>query len=927
MNKRLFSGEDSPSASDFDFDTTLERNISQIIDVLDSGENSDKNEQSDSSTSNVHVLEGVRAYVEVRTNNDNRSEAVCCMLRNLGAEIEKTFTSTVTHVIFKDGTKRTIDKAKKKGLHLVSVLWVDSCMRNKRHVTENMYPAVLPEKNKSTPIFFKRNRLKKMKSMQPNDFDDDVARSSERYERKRKKEEERLGLSGNTTPVASPRILAYDTVPRSPPSPSDWRSPIPLVIPNTPASMKDQISKIRQARLNSSECSGTDSPLVGVKPFQPLHRKLFNGNESSDTPTGEKADVPVRQETDEDNSNHSNNKMDSSCPETVSKRKLFNVLNANSPKPFLVKPTHSSESNLPNLTNSNPRLATLKKVTNGAKLKGRKRKIETESDNSLTENDKTPKRSKTLTKDPVPLVKPVKNIHAQYLADKLDSGSSSQEKPMLESIYSKNSEEVNSKASSHRRSSRRSSVLSKSNNSSLSDNSTKTPDCSSTIENVSLKSKKSSLSENRADTPKLLNRRVSIAATPDLSTTSINSPRRSSRRMSVASFPETESPNITQRTKRGTKSTTNSISENGMDNLHNQKSLSPSSKKCPQKPKRLSRQFDLVHDETIENADSSRNETTGFLGASMSTVFGDSTLASLNLSQSRRSIDDFKIFTHKKNKHSNVLSSISENDQNTSKTTKRKSKSTKHKSNNKVTDVENLSMELPDDETGKHVGSNVSLRRANSFCREKTVDDISAKATRPTIVMTSMHTNEQEVVSAVVKKLGGFLLVDNVCDTTTHVVCGDSRRTLNIINGMARGCWMVYKEWVLKSLDNEEWLDEEDYELCDTFPQVKITRKERQLQGKNYQQTLFTDIGSVFISSKCLPPRSAVVNLLRLCGGQVTGSASRCDIFIGNDPNRNKTSIKPVWILDCIMEQKLLNYNQPKYLLNQTFNRESSPEF
>ncbi|KAK6180018.1 hypothetical protein SNE40_012241 [Patella caerulea] len=922
MNKRLFSGEDSPSASDFDFDTTLERNISQIIDVLDSGENSDKNDQSESSTSKVHVLEDVRAYVEVRTNNDNRSEAVCCMLRNLGAEIEKTFTNTVTHVIFKDGNKRTIDKAKKKGIPLVSVLWVDSCMRNKRHVTESMYPAVLPEKNKSTPIFFKKNRLKKMKSMQPNDFDDDVARSSERYERKRKKEEERLGLSGNTTPVASPRILAYDTVPRSPPSPSDWRSPIPLVIPNTPASMKDQISKIRQARLNSSECSGTDSPLVGVKPFQPLHRKLFNGNESGDTPTGEKAEVPVMQQTDELNSNHSNNKIGSSCPDTVSKRKLFNVLNANSPKPFLVKPTHSSESNLPNLTNSNPRLATSKRVTNGAKLKGQKRKIETESDNSLTENVKTPKRSKPSTKDPVPQVKPVKNIHAQYLEDKLNSGSGLQEKCMPESI-----EEDNSKASSQRRSSRRSSVLSKSNNTSLSDNSTKKPDCSSSRQKVTSKSKISSLSENQADTPKVLSRRVSIAATPDLSTSNVNSPRRSSRRMSVASFPETESPNITQRTKRGTKNITNCINENGMDNPNNQMPRSPISKKGPQKPKRLSRQFDLVHDETIENADSSRNETTGFLGASMSTVFGDSTLASLNSSQSRRSIDDFKIFTHKKNKHGSVLSSISENGQNTTKTTKRKSKSTTNKSNDKVADAENLSMELPDDETGKHVGSNVSLRRANSFCREKTVDDISSKVTRPTIVMTSMHTNEQEVVSAVVKKLGGFLLVDNVCDTTTHVVCGDSRRTLNIINGMARGCWMVYKEWVLKSLDNEEWLDEEDYELCDTFPQVKITRQERQLQGKNYHQTLFTDIGSVFISSKCSPPRSAVVNLLRLCGGQVTGSASRCDIFIGNDPNSNKTSIKPVWILDCIMEQKLLNYDQPKYLLNQTFNRESSPEF
>lgn len=31
----------------------------------------------------------------------------------------------VTHVIWKDGKKSTKDKALKRGLHLVSVLWVD----------------------------------------------------------------------------------------------------------------------------------------------------------------------------------------------------------------------------------------------------------------------------------------------------------------------------------------------------------------------------------------------------------------------------------------------------------------------------------------------------------------------------------------------------------------------------------------------------------------------------------------------------------------------------------------------------------------------------------------------------------------------------------------------------------------------------------
>lgn len=67
----------------------------------------------------------VVTYVEVRSTNDNRSKAICRELVQLGAVVAKTFTDDVTHVVLKEGSKRTINKATKKGVHLVSVLWVD----------------------------------------------------------------------------------------------------------------------------------------------------------------------------------------------------------------------------------------------------------------------------------------------------------------------------------------------------------------------------------------------------------------------------------------------------------------------------------------------------------------------------------------------------------------------------------------------------------------------------------------------------------------------------------------------------------------------------------------------------------------------------------------------------------------------------------
>lgn len=55
---------------------------------------------------------------------------------------------------------------------------------------------------------------------------------------------------------------------------------------------------------------------------------------------------------------------------------------------------------------------------------------------------------------------------------------------------------------------------------------------------------------------------------------------------------------------------------------------------------------------------------------------------------------------------------------------------------------------------------------------------------------------KQQTVYQVVNCLGGFTVVDSVCESTTHVVSGSPRRTLNILFGIARGCWILSFEWV-----------------------------------------------------------------------------------------------------------------------------------
>ena len=73
----------------------------------------------------VIICAGVVAYVEARSGNDNRSSAISRELEVMGASVESKLTNDVTHVIFKAGRKVTQERAKKLGVHLVTVLWVD----------------------------------------------------------------------------------------------------------------------------------------------------------------------------------------------------------------------------------------------------------------------------------------------------------------------------------------------------------------------------------------------------------------------------------------------------------------------------------------------------------------------------------------------------------------------------------------------------------------------------------------------------------------------------------------------------------------------------------------------------------------------------------------------------------------------------------
>ncbi|XP_063494063.1 microcephalin isoform X13 [Symphalangus syndactylus] len=126
------------------------------------------------------ILKDVVAYVEVWSSNgtENYSKTFTTQLVDMGAKVSKTFNKQVTHVIFKDGYQSTWDKAQKRGIKLVSVLWVEKCRTAGAHIDESLFPAA--NTNEHLPSLIKKKR----KCMQPKDFNFKTPENDKRFQKK-----------------------------------------------------------------------------------------------------------------------------------------------------------------------------------------------------------------------------------------------------------------------------------------------------------------------------------------------------------------------------------------------------------------------------------------------------------------------------------------------------------------------------------------------------------------------------------------------------------------------------------------------------------------------------------------------------------------------------------------------------------------------
>ena len=75
------------------------------------------------------VFSKVVLYIEVKTLDEDRSESIKAVAKQMGATVNDKLYKNTTHVIFREGSFTTYKKAIKMGVPLVSVTWLEECRK------------------------------------------------------------------------------------------------------------------------------------------------------------------------------------------------------------------------------------------------------------------------------------------------------------------------------------------------------------------------------------------------------------------------------------------------------------------------------------------------------------------------------------------------------------------------------------------------------------------------------------------------------------------------------------------------------------------------------------------------------------------------------------------------------------------------------
>ena len=183
------------------------------------------------------------------------------------------------------------------------------------------------------------------------------------------------------------------------------------------------------------------------------------------------------------------------------------------------------------------------------------------------------------------------------------------------------------------------------------------------------------------------------------------------------------------------------------------------------------------------------------------------------------------------------------------------------------------------------------------------------------LVLTSCQPDDHKLVKDVVKRLPGRAKIEQrVSSTTTHLICGESRRTLNMLKAILHGCWIVSLNWLYECLEKNTWVDEEVYEMVSFSAAVKQRRIERELLPES---DLLKDHGPFYIGRHCHVPKKELMELIQVAGGKCVNQLKMAKVILSHDydaSNRATTvQVTEKWVLDSVQQHCTLPFDS--YLL------------
>ncbi len=216
----------------------------------------------------------------------------------------------------------------------------------------------------------------------------------------------------------------------------------------------------------------------------------------------------------------------------------------------------------------------------------------------------------------------------------------------------------------------------------------------------------------------------------------------------------------------------------------------------------------------------------------------------------------------------------------------------------------------------KRIVASISRRSSIDFIqvRQSSQSRTRVKSQKATValppkefVLTACTLDDQNLAQEMVKRLPGKAKVAlQVGPSTTHVICGEEKRTLNMLKAILRGCWILSRSWLLASLEAQGWVDEEPYE-CVTFSSaVRARRLEREAEFLPQRCSLLSDIGPIYIGKFCRVPKKELAELIHIAGGRIANQIRLAKVVLGHEPqpslDENVIQVGESWLLDSFQQ-------------------------